>query len=467
LNIEYFLKNKNEIIFRHEDYEIKFNTINLSFLTKKKLNTLDESFAFIINLFDNNKAIIKNIIIEKEITLILKIFNFNKEISIEIVLSYNKDKEKNEILNNEINNNNIIINLERNENNKISEKYKNNLDNEYNINKIKFFKELTKDSFSNEYVDNSFTVFKSINEILYLIYATNKNSIISYDLINNKKILEIKNAHNDYITNFRFCNDLINKRDLIISISDNDIKLWNVNNFNCLLNIRQIYRYGTVGACFLNHNNIIYIITGNYYIHGYPELIRIYDLNGNTIKKIDHSNDCILFIDSYNDNKLLKTYIITGNQKNYCKSYDYNKNKVYRRYIDIDCNDPSENRGDVLSCDSLIISNEEDLIKLIGSYIDGYIRIWNFHSAELLNKIIVIKRFDSLRGICLWNNNYLFVGCEDNTIKLIDLKKGIIIKNLKENKNDVISIKKIVHPLYGECLISQGFEDNQIKMWNL
>ena len=93
--------------------------------------------------------------------------------------------------------------------------------------------------------------------------------------------------------------------------------------------------------------------------------------------------------------------------------------------------------------------------------------IWNFHSAELLNKIIVIKRFDSLRGICLWNNNYLFVGCEDNTIKLIDLKKGIIIKNLKENKNDVISIKKIVHPLYGECLISQGFEDDQIKMWNL
>ena len=158
----------------------------MSFLIEKKLNTLDESFAFIINLFDNNKAIIKNIIIEKEIILILKIFNFNKEISIEIVLSYNKDKEKNAILNNEINNNNSIINLERNENNKISEKYKNNLDNEYNINKIKFFKELTKDSFSNEYVDNSFTVFKSINEILYLIYATNKNSIISYDLINKK-----------------------------------------------------------------------------------------------------------------------------------------------------------------------------------------------------------------------------------------------------------------------------------------
>ena len=61
----------------------------------------------------------------------------------------------------------------------------------------------------------------------------------------------------------------------------------------------------------------------------------------------------------------------------------------------------------------------------------------------------------------------MFVGCGDNTIKLVDLKKGIIIKNLKENKDCVLTIKKIVHPLYGECLISQGAKDDQIKMWNL
>ena len=468
-NIEYrilIINNKNEIILKHEDYEIKFNTINLSFLTKKKLNTLDESFAFIINLFDNNKVIIKNIIIKKAIILIFNILNFNQETSIEIVLSYNKDKEKNEILNNEINNNNVI-NLEGSEDNKIPKKYNNNLNNECNINKIKFIKELTKDSFSNYYVDNTFTVFKSINEILYLIYANNKNSIISYDLVNSKKILEIKNAHGDYITYFRYCNDLINKRDLIISTSSNNIKLWNVENFNCLLNIIQIYKYGNVTACFLKHNNKINIIAGNFNIHYYPELIRVYDLNGNTIKKLEDSNDSILFIDSYYDNKSLNTYIIAGNSKNYCKSYDYNTNKMYKKYIDINCNETSKNRGDDISCESLIISNEEDLIKLISSCIDGYIRIWNFHSGELLNKIIVIKRFDALRGICLWNNNYLFVGCHDKKIKLIDLKKGVIIKNLKENKNFVLAIKKIVHPLYGECLISQGVKDDQIKMWNL
>ena len=33
--------------------------------------------------------------------------------------------------------------------------------------------------------DNNFSVFKSINNIIYLIYANKKKSIVSYNLINN------------------------------------------------------------------------------------------------------------------------------------------------------------------------------------------------------------------------------------------------------------------------------------------
>ena len=96
---------------------------------------------------------------------------------------------------------------------------------------------------------------------------------------------------------------------------------------------------------------------------------------------------------------------------------------------------------------------------------DGNVRIWNFHSGELLKKIIVTNIFDPFRGNCLWNNKYLLCGCNDNTIKLIELEKGIVINSLKGHKNQVITIKKIIYPSYGECLISQGGKDDQIKMW--
>ena len=70
-----------------------------------------------------------------------------------------------------------------------------------------------------------------------------------------------------------------------------------------------------------------------------------------------------------------------------------------------------------------------------------------------------------LRGICLWNKNYLFVGCDYKTIKLIDLNNNIIIKDLIKASRDMLTIKKIYHYKFGECLVSQGWKDEQIKIW--
>ena len=54
---------------------------------------------------------------------------------------------------------------------------------------------------------------------------------------------------------------------------------------------------------------------------------------------------------------------------------------------------------------------------------------------------------------------------EDKKIKLIDLKIGRIINELTGHSKDVLTIKTINHPKYGKCLISQGLEDDQIKLW--
>ena len=112
---------------------------------------------------------------------------------------------------------------------------------------IEFSNDLIEDSYSDYTLDNTFCVFKSFNKIYYLIYANEKNSIISYDIVNNKIINIIKKAHENYITNIRYYLDSINNRDLMISISadDNNLKLWNILNFDCLVNLTEINKKGT------------------------------------------------------------------------------------------------------------------------------------------------------------------------------------------------------------------------------
>jgi WD40 repeat protein len=318
--------------------------------------------------------------------------------------------------------------------------------------KISYFKDVTKDSFSYFYLDNTFTVFNSVNNILYLVYATKDKSIISYNLIEDKKIIEIKNAHKELVVNFRYYCDKEHKRDLIISISyDNNIKLWNVNQWECLCDFSDINKSGySLSACFLKDKDEYYIITSSYSDN--TELLKVYNLNGQKIKNIDNAGDETSFIDTYFDNKLSKYYIITGNI-GYVASYDYNENKLYHKYGEDDMED---------HC-SVIVNEKEEIIKLIESCGDGNIRIWNFHTGELVKKIMVTKK--RLFGLCLWNEEYLFIGCEDKTIKLIELKTGDVINNLIGNNKIVLTIKKLFHPKFGKCLLSQGNKDNQIKLW--
>ena len=82
--------------------------------------------------------------------------------------------------------------------------------------------------------------FKSIDDILYFIYSK-KTSIISYDLINNKKITEIKDDKNSCITNLKHYFYQDKRQDLIISTSiDNNLKLWKLNNWECLYILKEL-----------------------------------------------------------------------------------------------------------------------------------------------------------------------------------------------------------------------------------
>ena len=62
--------------------------------------------------------------------------------------------------------------------------------------------------------------------------------------------------------------------------------------------------------------------------------------------------------------------------------------------------------------------------------------------------------------------NYLFIGCGDNTIKILDIEKSKIIDNIIGHNEMVLVLAKINIPNYGECLISQ--ENGELtKLWKI
>ena len=325
---------------------------------------------------------------------------------------------------------------------------------------INFLKNITKDSYCYIGLDNTFIVFKSINNIYYLTYTDKNKAIISYNLIGGKKINEIKNAHEYYIISLRYYSDTANKRDLILSMScfDNNIKLWNIHNYECLFSITNYNNGCDPLSCFLNDNNELYIISINNTTNYKMDIM---NLKGELIKEIkDNYNNRTYIIDTYLDNKHAKNFILTGNDC-YVKSYDYKENKLYKLYSDQD------KRGH----HSLIIynKNENEVIKLIESSFDGNIRIWDFHLGILLNKIKVNNGLGAswIYSICLLNNNYLFIGCYKGIIRVIDLNKKISIKELNYHKYPVVCIKKLNLPNVGTFFVSQGFEEDGINLYKI
>lgn len=355
-------------------------------------------------------------------------------------------------------------NQEDKKNHKKSDSNSNSKTKSYNYKKFKpdlkekqYFQDSVQDIYSSFYLDNTFCVFKSINNILNLVYSNIEGSIIFYNIISNQRINEIKRAHNDIISNIRYYYDKNKKRDLILSISanDNNLKLWNVRNMECLSNIRSINKGGYLySACLLNICSKQYIISTNCSYYSVSEGLKVLDLYGNKIKEFDDSYDYVFFVDTYHDKKTQNHYIICGNNK-HVKSYDFNENEIYNKYADICRFDHS----------SILVNEKEDITELIESSTDGKVRIWDFHSGQFIKKIKASNT--CLYGICLWSDDYLFAGCKDENIKLIDLKEGKLLKDrdLVGHDSSVLTIKKITHPKLGECLISQGIYEKEIRFW--
>ena len=315
--------------------------------------------------------------------------------------------------------------------------------------------ELIKDSFS-----NIFCSFKSINGAYILIYTNELFYIISYDLTNSQKLTKIKFSNFDNFFEIRHFLDNINKRDLILFINFDTIKIINFSNWTCITQIKEkinkindqipgvVYRYksidkkGGVNACIFENNKKNYIATS----HLNSQYFKFYDLNGNKNKDIKTPNKINIIIETY------KNFIISGNY-NCCTSYDF-KNKKFKNYKS---NENSKINYKFINL--VVCKDKQDYIKLIAkaqltTNIDKYtIFIWDFNSCDIINKTdLTIISFDS--GFNLWNEKYIILGTGQK-FKIYNLFKENFTQDIPLQGNYYFQI--IIHPKHGKCIMYTDF----------
>lgn len=322
--------------------------------------------------------------------------------------------------------------------------------------KLSFCKNIIKKSLVKYLGDNNFIVFESINKEIILVFCTIRSTINFFDIEKEIIIKSIPDAHKSQITNFRYAKDSNYNRDLLLSIADKikNIKIWDINTLNCILNIDEAYFSGFLfSSCFLidEINKRNYVISVNYN----SEPLKIYSLEGkNLYSQIRDIGYKIYLVDTFFNKVEKKYYIILG-----CEtciiSLNFEEQKIYRKYHE-------KNSECVHMYFSINCKGKKVL--LIDSDLSGYIRIWNFDNGNMLRKYLIGEKL-KLRGMSLWNENYVFVGASDKNVKLVDLRNGEVIENLKCYDN-ITTIKKIYSYVYGECLLLQGRLNNgQIKLW--
>ena len=320
--------------------------------------------------------------------------------------------------------------------------------------KFYFYKDLIQENLG---LCSTFITFKSINNILTLVYITDDYTIISYDIVQNKQLNIIKNSQKD-ICNLQYCLDNKNKRDLILSQSCyNNIKIWDINNYKCLLNLKEmeLNYVGVSKVCFMNYKDNIYIILSSTSLS--DPICKLFDLSGKLIKEIKFDK-IINSIITYNDEELSKIYILISTPK-MVKSYNYDEDKVYHCYLNIQ-------KSFIYN---LIVVNRDRVwepTRLFGNY-GNYVIIWNFHTGEMLNNVY----FNSnINNICLWNNQFLIAITENfnenkSIISLLDISTGKLKKDLISYENCKFEmISKINYSDYGEGLVTLT-HDHKIKLF--
>jgi len=318
-------------------------------------------------------------------------------------------------------------------------------------NELVFKQDICSNSHKTNSIDRVFCAFKSFNGEPLVVWGSTALNIEFYDCNKEKIVKTIYQAHKQTIFSCRHYADIRLRIDYIITSSnDRSVKVWDATKDNYVLYIPNVhngyYIYSVSLLCHLHQEK-------NFVITSCPnEKMKVWSFTGMYMYNFGQSNESTYFIDVFY-NKNQKKYFIINANSNDVKSYYFESGDLYHKY-----------KGTPQTWHmSAVVNNINDIFALIESDGNGTIRIWNFDTAELLKSITAHSI--NLRGICLWNDKYLFAAGNDSQVKLFNLEEGKFVKSFKGHTSTVCTIEKIMHPKYGGCLISHAL-DGKLKIWS-
>ena len=317
-------------------------------------------------------------------------------------------------------------------------------------------------------VNDLFEIFISYKDNKeYLAYPNKETRKIDIIQLIDDKIIKSLESHKSSITTLKyFINNKNNNEFLISAYYDRIIVIFDItNDYNIKykINTQKDYDY-TIYSCLLvfpknSKDNYIIISTSNiayYYQNTEITSAKIYSLNdGSFIKYINNNyKNAIYYLLSWYNKKENKYYIIQLARYLIMMNDLYDDENAYA----LKCNDDCHNF-------SGFIYTKDNIDYLCSSNSLGYISICDLYDKKIVK--IINTNINNLEHFIEWNNKYLII-VDKIYFKVFDIQQNQFIFKTKDKesdeKDDIMCIKKINHPIYGESLLIFNYR-NTIKLW--
>ena len=306
-------------------------------------------------------------------------------------------------------------------------------------------------------INDIFDVYNAPNDHdeLYLVSPGENSSIFINRLKDKKLIKELEGIK----AQIHFLKHFYNKNDktdyLIASYKGSTVRLWNLLNYKLIYSLKINYSVNTrIYSClsYFPENKDNYLITSSNEDKE-EDFTKIYDFyTSNFIGNLEHTNRKDIF------------YLLLWNNNNNDYVIGTSNSLIFINNIETKKNYKILESDKVLSnFNSACLFQKDGVDYLYVTTVRGCIIIWDLN--KYIIKEYIYYKSSYFCNILIWSENYLLVSEKnDGCILVIDIQRNRVISVLK-NIHDfyAMCLKKIIHPIYGESLLSCAI-DNKINL---
>ena len=321
------------------------------------------------------------------------------------------------------------------------------------------FKEIIKEMDFCFGINDIFDIYydKKQNNELFLISA-DKNDSISITRIKDKKLIKsIPRGFKKSIKMLRHFYSPIKTTDYLISSFSNSIlKIYDLsNNYNLIHTIDVDYSSNSIiysSLLYFSEKGDFLITSSN--SNENNDYTKIYDFsNGALVENINFTNR----VDIY--------YLLLWNKENNDYLIQCSIRDIYLyNFENKDITVLHKNENSTIHNSACLVKKNDGIDYLYVGNVNGLIDVWNLQNYNLEQSIKYSKSY--FYHLISWNNRYILVAEKMNcSIIVIDTEVNKVVSVYKDiHQSFVVSLKKIMHPIYGECLLSSDL-NNEIYLW--